>query len=186
MYVSDRKAIHYEVLNKESDSWQLVIKNNVRKDLWEKYDWKGSYSSKKTTQHPSIEEFQSYFSNLYDCGNNKELGNISGLHSDITIPVLDQPIGINEVNWCHKDMKNGGFDFDIPVLAILVNYFSVILLLILNFMLYIKYPLHLALSILCVIPKKGNLLLPKYFGGIQMERAITYLFDRVIAKRLYA
>ena len=155
-------------------------------DLWAKIDWKGNYSSRKPTQHPSIEEFQSYFSDLYDCSNNKELENISGLHSDITIPVLDQPIDINEVNGCLKDMKNGGFDFNTPVLSILVNSFSVILLLILNFMLYIKYPLHLALSILCVIPKKGNLLLPKNFRGMQMMRAIACLFDRVIAKRLYA
>ena len=160
-YINDRKALLYEVVKKESDAWQRIIKNNDHKDLWAKIDWKGNYSSRKPTQHPSIEEFQSYFSDLYDCSNNKELENISGLHSDITIPVLDQPIDINEVNGCLKDMKNGGFDFNIPVLSILVNSFSVILLLILNFMLYIKYPLHLALSILCVIPKKGNLLLPK-------------------------
>ena len=51
---------------------------------------------------------------------------------------------------------------------------------------YIKYPIHLALSILCVIPKKGNLKMPKNFRGIQMMRAIACLFDRVIARRLCA
>ena len=81
-------------------------------------------------------------------------------------------------------MKKGGFDFNIPVLQILANHFSVALLLILNFILYVKYPIHLALSILCVIPKKGNLSLPKNFRGIQMIRAIACLFDRVIARRL--
>ena len=61
--------------------------------------------------NPSIEEFQSYFSDLYGLivvilTNNKELENIPGLHSDITIPVLDKPVDINEVNGCLKDVKN--------------------------------------------------------------------------------
>ena len=48
----------------------------------------GNYSTKKPkeTQHSSIEEFQSYFSDLYDCGNNKDRENIPGLHLDIIIP----------------------------------------------------------------------------------------------------
>ena len=91
---------------------------------------------------------------------------------------------MGEIEGSIKDMKNGGFDFNLPILLILIKHFSSMLILLLNFMLYIKYPIHLALSILCVIPKKGNLKMPKNFRGIQMMRAIACLFDRVIARRL--
>ena len=97
---------------------------------------------------------------------------------------MDQPIDVAEIEGSIKDMKNGGFDFNLPIL--LSKYFSSMLILLLNFMLYIKYPIHSALSILCVIPKKGNLKMPKNFRGIQMIRAIACLFDRVIARRLCA
>ena len=33
-YINDRKALHYEVLKKESDSWQLIIKNYDHKLLF--------------------------------------------------------------------------------------------------------------------------------------------------------
>ena len=185
VYIKDRKRLHFDVLKRETDSWQNVIQSSDSKDLWDKIDWKGNLASKKPAQHPSMEDLQSYFSELYDCKDDRELDNIANLNTDVTIPILDQPIDINEVKDSLKDMKNGGFDFNIPVISILVNHFSATLVLILNFIFYVKYPIHLAMSILCVLPKKGNLRLPKNFRGIQMMRAVACLFDRVIARRLY-
>ena len=78
---------------------------------------------------------------------------ISKLQSNVPIPVLDQPIDVGEIEGSIKDMKNGCFDFNLPILLILSKNFSSMLILLLNFILYIKYPIHLALSILCVIPK---------------------------------
>ena len=186
IYIHDRKTLHHNVLKNENECWQDEIKKTNNKDLWAKIDWKGNYSSRKPIEHPSIEEFESYFSNLYECDDDKEIENISKLQSNVSIPVLDQPIDVGEIEGLIKDMKNGGFDFNLPILLILSKNFSSMLILLLNFMLYIKYPIHLALSILCVIPKKGNLKMPKNFRGIQMMRAVACLFDRVIARRLCA
>ena len=65
------------------------------------------------------------------------------LESNVTVPVLDQPITSYEMIDSFKDMKNGGFDFNQPILSILCTHFSVVMLLILNFLLYVKYPIHL-------------------------------------------
>ena len=115
----------------------------------------------------------------------KEQQRISQLQSNVTIPVLDEPINRNEVEQSLKDMKKLGFDYNLPVLRMLKIYFSEMMLLLLNFMFFIKYLLYLALSLLFVIPKKGNLMMPENFRGVQMMRAVACLFDCVIAKRIY-
>ena len=65
--LEDRKSIHHEVLKKESDAWSSVIANKDSKKLWSMIDWKGNYSRKKPTEHPSIEEFHGFFEDLYSC-----------------------------------------------------------------------------------------------------------------------
>ena len=111
--------------------------------------------------------------------------NISNLQSCITIPVVDDPISKNDVDEAVKSMKNGGFDYNLPILLILTSCFSNTVLLLLNFIFFVRYPVDLALSLLSVIPKKGNLQLSKNYRGIQMLRALGSLYDRIIAKRLY-
>ena len=183
-YISDRKKLHFTVLKDESDLWKEAIQSTDAKSVWSKIDWNGHYTSQKPTQHPSVDEFETYFAELYDCKDD-EIDDISHLQSNVSIPILDEPIVLGEVQNSIKDMKNGGFDFSLPILSILFKHFSATLLFILNFLLFVKYPIHLALSILCVIPKKGNLRMPKNFRGIQMMRAIACLFDRIVARRLY-
>ena len=51
-------------------------------------------------------------------------------------------------------------------------------------MFYISYPTSLAKSLLIVIPKKGDLSLPKNYRGIQMLKAIAALYDRIIGNRI--
>ena len=80
---------------------------------------------------------------------------ISNLQApEIHIPVLDEPINENEMYKAVNDMKSGGFDYNKQIISILVGTFSLTMLMILNFMFSIRYPLHLALSMLTVIPKK--------------------------------
>ena len=60
---------------------------------------------------------------------------------------------------------------------------SPLLLLLLNIMFYVNYPLELTVSLLIAIPKKG-LPIPKNFRGIQMLRALAVLYDRIMNNRL--
>ena len=184
-YLHERSCVHFEVLKKESDAWSSVIAENDSSSLWAKIDWKGNYSRKQPTQHPSVDEFQCFFEDLYSSTDKDECAKINELKSNVTIPLLDDPISEQETEEALNCMKNGGFDYNLPILVILFSCFSQTLLLLLNFIFLVKYPIHLAVSLLSIIPKKGNLLLPKNYRGIQMLRAIGSLYDRIIAKRLY-
>ena len=104
----------------------------------------------------------------------------------MSIPVVDDPISDHEINDAVKSMTNGGFDFNLQILLIMTSCFSHVILLLLNFIFFVRYPVHLALALLSIIPKKGNLLLPKNYRGIQMMRALGSLYDRIIARRLYS
>ena len=54
---------------------------------------------------------------LLDCPNEDEIQKITQLESNVTVPVLDQPITTYEMTDSYKDMKNGGFDFNQPILG---------------------------------------------------------------------
>ena len=45
-------------------------------------------------------------------------------------------------------------------------------------------PVTLGISLLCAIPKKGNLSLPKNYRGIQIMPLLAGWYDRIIASRL--
>ena len=58
--------------------------------------------------------------------------------------------------------------------------FSHVILLLRNFIFFVRYPVHLALSLLSITPKKGNLLLPKHYRGIQVVRAVLLREDSIV------
>ena len=99
------------------------------------------------------------------------------LESDTYIPVLDNPISGDEMNSAWKEMKKSGYDYNLPIIGILISYFSFTILNILNILFYVKYPVSLACSLLSIIPKKGDLMLPKNYRGIQNDE-ITCQFIR--------
>ena len=99
---------------------------------------------------------------------------------------LDNPITKKEIDEAAKEMKKGGYDYNLDVLRLVVGLMSAVILLFLNIMFYISYPVTLALSIFCALPKKGNLTLPVNFRDIQMLAALSALYNRVITIRLRA
>ena len=183
-YKFRRKALTANVMNEEAKKWDDVIKENDSKRFWSYVDWKGNVFGKKELKTPSMQEIEVFFEDLYKCQNQNELYDIFGLETDVCIPVLDDPITENEVQAAFKDMKKSGFDYGMPVLSMLVKSFSLLLVTIFNVMFFVKYPMSLACSLLSIIPKKGNLSLPKNFRGIQMMKALACLYDRIIANRL--
>ena len=54
----------------------------------------------------------------------------------------------------------------------------------LNIMFFKGFPSKLCTALLSVIPKSGNLLLPKNYRGISMQPLFANLYDRIIANRL--
>ena len=174
-YLTARKEVNYKVLKRENEAWSSLVTGDG-KSLREKIDWNG-----KPLEHPSVNEFQCFSEDLYKSQDVDDLSKIANLQSNVSIPVLDDPISDHEINHAVKSMTNGGFN-----LLIMTSCFSHVILLLLNFIFFVRYPVHLALSLLSIIPKKGNLLLPKYYRGIQMVRALGSLYDRIIARRLHS
>ena len=183
-YILERKAVTLKIMNLDAKKWNDILKSGDKKAFWRYIDWKGKLKSKKSVNSPSMEEFETFFEDLYKCPNQRELIEIMEIKSDVSIPVLDQPISIEEINVACKDMKKSGYDFQLPVLYILVTQFSLILVSLMNMIFYVKYPMSLACSLLSLIPKTGNLMLPKNYRGIQMLKTLACLYDRIITNRL--
>ena len=123
-----------------------------------------------------MKQFEVFFEDLYKCSNQRELYDILEINTDVEVPALDRPIVAEEIKTAYKEMKKPGFDFDLPILSILVTYFSVLLVTIMNAMFLVKYPASLAYSLLSLIPKKGKLMLPKNYRGVQMMKTLACLW----------
>ena len=106
------------------------------------------------------------------------------INTDKNIPALDKPIGTEEIKTAYKDMKKPGFDYKLPILTIFVTHFMTLLVTMTNAIFSVKYPVSLAYSLLSLIPKKGNLMQPKNYRGVQMMKTLACLYDGIISNRL--
>ena len=94
-YNKTRKRVNYKILKDDATRWNNALMNKDSSKLWSAIDWKGNYGKIKPVKHPTVEEFQEFFEDLYD-KDAKTKNTISDLQSPaIYIPVLDDPI--NEV-----------------------------------------------------------------------------------------
>ena len=164
--------------------WDDVVKADDKKMFWNYIDWKGDFKQKNKLKAPSLHEFEVFFEHLYKSNSKEELCEIDKLKSNIEIPVIDDPIDETEIKNAFKTMKMSGFDYNLSILDILVTHFTLLSVTILNVIFFVKYPLAFAVSLLSIIPKKENLLLPKNYRGVQMMKALACLYDRIIANRL--
>ena len=178
-----RKSLTQDVIITETEKWSIFASCNNSKKLWNQIDWKGNTSS-KPLKHPMLDDLANHYQTLYSREDPEEPLHISNLTSDIYIPVLDDPISQSDIKDAMKTMKKGGYDYKLPILTLLTTIFLPMIIIIMNFMFYLHYPISLACSLLVALPKKGNLLLPKNYRGIQMLPAIGALYDRIIANRL--
>ena len=183
-YIKERKFVTKEIMKLDAKKWNDILKSSDKRSFWSYIDWKGKLKSKKAINSPSMNEFETFFEDLYKCPNQRELIELMEIESNVSVPVLDQPISMEEVNDAWKDMKKSGYDFKLPILNVLITYFSLMIVNLMNMIFYIKYPMSLSYSLLSLIPKVGNLMLPKNFRGIQMMKSLACLYDRIITNRL--
>ena len=91
---------------------------------------------------------------------------------------------MNEIYESSSQMKKGGYDYGLPMLFLVLSCIAPTILHLLNIMFFNGFPLKLCMALLSVIPKPGNLLLPKNYRGISMQPLLANLYDRIIANRL--
>ena len=179
-----RKELTHEMFQVETGNWNKLVNNKNSKELWNKIDWNGN-TSHTPNKHPMLDDLVNHYEDLYSRDDPTEPQKIANLSSSTYIPILDDPISQHDINYAMKDMKKGGYDYKLPVLQMVVSMFLPIIVLIMNFMFYLHYPVSLACSLLVALPKKGNLLLPKNWRGIQMLPSFGALYDRILANRLH-
>ena len=184
-YQKARNDITTDMHKTEFEKWSDLVKNESSKELWENIDWKGNLS-KEVGNRPTNDELALHFEKLYACDDPDEAAKIEELLTDNYVPELDNPITQNEMDSAMKEMKKGGYDYSLNILRILIQFMSPMLLLLFNIMFFVAYPVTLATSLLCALPKKGNLSLPANYRGIQMLAALSALYDRIIMLRLQA
>ena len=183
-YQECRNEISGEIYSRENVRWNELTNGNDSKKLWEKIDWKGD-TSKNIFQPPIMEDMTAFFEDLYKTDSN-DLDKIEQLKTDVYEPSLDDPITKSEMDDAMNNMKNGGYDHRINMFKIMMKVMSPLMLLFLNTLFFVAYPIKLAISLLSAIPKAGDLSLAMNFRGIQMLPAMAVLYDRVIAIRLTA
>ena len=182
-YAISRKALTSDILTTETNKWQNIINSTDSKKLWNKINWKGELNN-KPIKHPMIDDLQAHFQTLYSVDDQNESLNIANLTSNMHVPILDDPISLNEIDEAVSDMKKGGYDYKLPVIKILTSTFLYIITLLMNCIFFLKYPANLACSLLLALPKKGNLMLSRNYRGIQMLPALGVLYDRILTNRL--
>ena len=81
-------------------------------------------------------------------------------------------------------MKNGGYDYYLSMLKLLLSSVAGVVLLLMNTILFDKFPVNRCTSVLTAIPKSGNLKLVNNYRGIQMQPLLANLYDRILSNRL--
>ena len=153
-YQTTRNAISKDMLKRESNKWNTLLKENDSKKLWSKIDWKGNVSSCAVVR-PDVEDLAHHFEKLYSPSNPAdETSKIENLSTNAYVTSLDDPISRNDIDKAMKNMKKGGFDYGVNVLQVLVQIMSPLLLLLFNIMFYVSYPVSLAKSLLIALRKK--------------------------------
>ena len=147
-------------------------------------DWNGKLNKTNPPDPPPLCELSKHFEQLYATPENETTQELNYLISNIYIPELDDPIRIDETITAGKQMKKGGFDLPNKVIQPLINWYSDIVTILMNLLFGISHPAYLCLSLLCAIPKKGNLRLPQNYRGIQMMPLLAGWYDRILANRL--
>ena len=118
-----------------------------------------------------------YFEKLYEPLDSNEGKKFENLHTDIYIPITDDPISAGEMNSAYIKMKKGGYDYSIDVMRLLMRSLAPAILIFLNILFYVSYPIKLATSLLFAIPKKGDKKLVSNLRSIQMQPLLAILYE---------
>ncbi len=182
-YQSARNNLDANIFQFHENKYKNILNNCDEKKLWSEINWSGGHKV-HAVQYLPIQVMSNYFEQLYQPLDINENNEMELLHTDMYIPITDDPITDNEISNAYLKMKKGGYDFSIAVLNMLMSGFSPVLLILFNLIFFVTYPLKFGISLLSAISKKGNLKLLTNYRGIHMQNLLSLLYDRVIANRL--
>ena len=181
-YQAARKKLNKDICNQHEKHYKSILNKNDTQKLWKEINWSGKYKKQEVGIH--VDTMADYFEKLYEPLDLNESKEFDELHTSINIPITDDPISAAEIESAAKKTKKGGYDYSLSVLQIFTGILLPFITLFLNSCFFVAYPNELALSILCAIPKKGNLRLLTNYRGIQLQPLLALIYDRIIHNRL--
>ena len=183
LYQESRNKLNNIVFSFHEKKFKSIIESNDDRSLWNNINWSGKYKANNNHEIPT-QIMADYFEKLYEPLASNEGTEIENMHTDMYIPITDDPISAGEMNAAYLKMRKGGYDYSIDVMKLLMGSLAPAILILLNILFYVAYPIKLATSLLFAIPKKGDKKLLSNLRGIQMQPLLAILYDRIIASRL--
>ena len=122
---------------------EIIVTDSNPKRFWKHIDWKDNMT-KQQIEQPLIEDLFAHFEYLHSLNYKDELIDMSTLESNVYIPLLDDPITDYDINAARKSMKKAGYDFALSTHDIVLNVLSPVILMLLNVMFCVSYPVSTA------------------------------------------
>ena len=173
-----------------SERWHTMIQNNDDAKLWSAINWRGELTDTPFNENtkPSDDTFKTYFEDIFNPPNTV-YPDLNDLHSQITIPVLDEPITTIEVDTQIKRLRSNkasGPDGIPPVLFkwLPASWILFIATLFNSVFMSGLYPDSWINAKMFVIFKRGSKLLPSNYRPINVINSVAKLYDMVLCARL--
>ena len=130
-YSRSRSTLLNSYSENDNKKWKFIRDSKDSKLIWNSLSWNGKFSDNNTNDHIDRNNFKNYYEEIYN-SNINHFDDISSLTSQVSIPVLDDPISEQEMMNAIKSCKKGGSDLSIESLRIFLNHFSYSFLVLLN------------------------------------------------------
>ena len=151
-YKTERNRLATNIFKVHEEKYKSIMQQGNERKLWAEINWSGKYKESSRQQIP-MQIMYNYFEQLYQPLDINEKNNMKNLHTDMYIPITDDPITSKELYCASSKMKKGGYDFSLEVLALLMLCLSPLLLILFNLLFFVVYPVKFGMSILSTIPK---------------------------------
>ena len=182
LYQESRNKLNGAVFASQGKIFKSILENKDDRRLWNNINWFGKYKDDSGHGIP-VQIMADYFEKLYEPLEINESNEMNNLHTDMYVPITDDPITMREMNEAHSKMKKGEYDYSLDVMKLLLSVLAPTTLVFFNLLFYVTYPVKMATSLLFAIPKKGKKIVSN-LRGIQMQPLLAILYDRIITNRL--
>ena len=167
-------------------NWSNVLKSKDTKDIWNKINWKGTFTTSGQSEKQELLDLASQFSEKGQAGRESTvLCDASGTNY---VPLLDDEISLEEIGEAQKRLKEDKSAGDGWVKKMVTNLpLSVLLILQLIYNTILKFhvfPTAWRTTVISEIFKnKGVMSAAKNYRGISLVQLLAKLFDFILLER---
>ena len=180
---------HGAVFDANLDSWERLLSSRDDAQIWKAIDWGGKIDLDRVDENePTDQQFKEYFEEILNPVDTPNY-DYSELETDVSVPILDDPITAWEGSQQAKKLKPNkacGPDGVSPgIFKILPIAWLVTIASLLNTIFHSRiYPSKWAIARFFTIFKRGSRKLVGNYRGISVINSIAKLYDMVLCARL--